>query len=380
MTTFHAAHQPHGLSMSDGMSHDVGYDTNPPGSDRSPLHDLGFYKNITPEQKQTKDGQPAKRRGPKPDSKPALTRRQELNRQAQRTHRERKEMYIKALEQEVLRLKETFSQTTRERDTIAEENRRLKELLQQHGISYDFGSSPIRFKHENSSYGPSSSGSISGSYRGASDSAGFSPTPDPIPGMHQGQMAPPQSMPMRNMAQLPNNRLDYDQIGIDFVLTLERPCMDHMQYLLVRSHNPTGQPHHHPMENADDALHEHMSGHALMASGPPLSHIIDRPAEPYPHQMPEEMSPTALGKLLDLSSRLPRNMYDREGEITPIMAWAMIFGHERVNELVEEDVERVKKGLEGKVRCYGFGAVVEEFEVRDAIAAVFNDKDSVMRG
>lgn len=31
-----------------------------------------------------KDGQPPKRRGPKPDSKPALTRRQELNRQAQR--------------------------------------------------------------------------------------------------------------------------------------------------------------------------------------------------------------------------------------------------------------------------------------------------------
>ena len=30
------------------------------------------------------DGQPAKRRGPKPDSKPAQTRRQELNRQAQR--------------------------------------------------------------------------------------------------------------------------------------------------------------------------------------------------------------------------------------------------------------------------------------------------------
>ena len=30
------------------------------------------------------DGQPPKKRGPKPDSKPALTRRQELNRQAQR--------------------------------------------------------------------------------------------------------------------------------------------------------------------------------------------------------------------------------------------------------------------------------------------------------
>lgn len=32
----------------------------------------------------TLDGQVPKRRGPKPDSKPALTRRQELNRQAQR--------------------------------------------------------------------------------------------------------------------------------------------------------------------------------------------------------------------------------------------------------------------------------------------------------
>jgi hypothetical protein len=37
-----------------------------------------FLSNFPP------DGQAPKRRGPKPDSKPALTRRQELNRQAQR--------------------------------------------------------------------------------------------------------------------------------------------------------------------------------------------------------------------------------------------------------------------------------------------------------
>lgn len=34
--------------------------------------------------KYNRDGQPAKRRGPKPDSKPAMTRRQEMNRHAQR--------------------------------------------------------------------------------------------------------------------------------------------------------------------------------------------------------------------------------------------------------------------------------------------------------
>ena len=76
--------------------------------DRSPsrgLSNLSFLKDLASDKKQTKgtfivclialclrlqllmdtaDGQPPKRRGPKPDSKPALTRRQELNRQAQR--------------------------------------------------------------------------------------------------------------------------------------------------------------------------------------------------------------------------------------------------------------------------------------------------------
>lgn len=47
------------------------------------LSGLGFTKSSA-EKKLTRDGQPAKRRGPKPDSKPAMTRRQELNRQAQR--------------------------------------------------------------------------------------------------------------------------------------------------------------------------------------------------------------------------------------------------------------------------------------------------------
>lgn len=86
------------------------------------------------------DGEKPKRRGPKPDSKPALTRRQELNRQAQRTHRERKERYVKSLEEEVVRLREAFTVITKEKTQILEENRRLKELLEAHGIPYDNGS------------------------------------------------------------------------------------------------------------------------------------------------------------------------------------------------------------------------------------------------
>lgn len=79
-----------------------GYGSGQSDSGKSPLSmSLGFLKTLT-EKKTTRgmfadaihcstavdrhpvDGQPPKRRGPKPDSKPALTRRQELNRQAQR--------------------------------------------------------------------------------------------------------------------------------------------------------------------------------------------------------------------------------------------------------------------------------------------------------
>lgn len=126
--------------------------------------------------------------------------------------------------------------------------------------------------------------------------------------------------------------------------------MDHMQYLLVRSHNGENQPMHHPMENADDVEHEHVSGHALMCTAPPNSHIMNKPGEQYPFQMPPDMSSQSLAKLLDLSNRLP---LDHQSEITPIMAWTALFKHERLNEMTAQDIEQIKAELSTKVRCYG---------------------------
>ncbi|KAI7176625.1 hypothetical protein KC324_g9805 [Hortaea werneckii] len=164
-----------------------------------------------------------------------------------------------------------------------------------------------------------------------------------------------------------------------------------MQYLLVRSHNNENQPMHHPMENADDSEHEHMSGHALMATAPPHSHVMQKPAEKYPHQMPLDLGPDGLSKLLDLSNRLP---FDRYTEVTPVMAWTTILRHERVRELTEADIQTIKEDLSTKVRCYGygdpnstwrmillilcgFGAVLEEFELDDALTNVFAQKDPI---
>lgn len=133
------------------------------------------------------------------------------------------------LEGQVLQLKEIYAESTRERDQVLEENQRLKALLAQHGISYDFGQTPVKFQRENSGndtgYHPSSSGSISGSYRTGSESASFSP-PGPN-GMNQAPSVPPLpnnvqgQQVRRSAAQLPNSQLDYDSIGIDFVLTYD---------------------------------------------------------------------------------------------------------------------------------------------------------------
>ncbi|KAF2681840.1 hypothetical protein K458DRAFT_420221 [Lentithecium fluviatile CBS 122367] len=317
---------------------------------KSPLANFAFFKGLT-EKKTTRDGQAPKRRGPKPDSKPALTRRQELNRQAQRTHRERKEMYIKALEQEVLRLKESFATTTKERDAFAEENRRLKELLMAHGIQFDLSSpgNNAMAQFGNSSYGGSSSGSVSGGYGTGTNSTGYTSPPTMA---HRGSISHDMPLNQSQQAPHPNSGMDYDQIGIDFVLTLERPCMDHIQFLMVRAHD----------------AEELVSGHALMATCPPESHIANHPEENYPHQMPDIAMPDLM-KLLDLSNRLPL-----DGEITPIMAWAMILQHPRLGELTKEDLEAIKEDLLAKIRCYGFGAVLEEFEVKDALMAAFAGK------
>lgn len=131
-----------------------------------------------------------------------------------RTHRERKELYIKALEQEVLRLKENFSNVSRDKEAIAEENRQLKQLLAQHGIAWP-GTGELG---HNTSTGYTSSGSISGSY--APGSSSYSPPPQ---GGHQHHSAsPPAGRSLVQQQGQPG--VDYDQAGIDFVLTYANPA------------------------------------------------------------------------------------------------------------------------------------------------------------
>lgn len=138
-----------------------------------------------------------------------------------RTHRERKELYIKGLEVEVLRLKENFSAVSQSRDTLAAENQQLKNLLAQHGIQWT-GSGGVDELAQNPSLGYSSSGSPSASYGPASTNTSPPPQngggymPQPLNGFQPVNGA----NDVNGTRTLHNpNGIDLDQAGIDFVLT-----------------------------------------------------------------------------------------------------------------------------------------------------------------
>ncbi|KAJ5875359.1 uncharacterized protein N7473_012706 [Penicillium subrubescens] len=360
-----------------------------------------FFKIFAGPKKVTRDGAAPKRRGPKPDSKPALTRRQELNRQAQRTHRERKEQYMRALETEVSRLREAYTTEISDANvalqqhkemlhTVRNENEILKEILATHGINYapeleqrmaergplaGFQSSPVA---------PSSTGSNTAAFTNATSNQNVTPatsistglSPQVTGGVDHPDISPmgfvPQQQvyhasPSENMAMdrsacqvvdtpVPALRGVFEsdpQLQIDFILTLEGPCREHTDYLCRRS-----------ITEADD---EDMpfSGHALMATCPPPSYIANTtPEQAYPHKT-YDLPLANLGTLLNLSRQLVT-----DGQITPIMALQCLKNHELYPSLSRDDIKVIIETLNTKVRCYGFGAVVEDFELIDCLSSV----------
>lgn len=150
-----------------------------------------------------------------------------------RTHRERKEQYVKALEDEVVRLKEVYSGISQDKTKLAEENKKLKDLLLQHGIPWQ----------SNVPDDPGSGGG--GSHNGRpSNASGSGPSLTPGP-QSQGGFSPGMAshttggsissaaptnqyttgQQLRTLTQqaTAEKGLDYNQAGIDFVLTYDKP-------------------------------------------------------------------------------------------------------------------------------------------------------------
>lgn len=125
-------------------------------------------------------------------------------------------MYIKALEAEVLRLKEVYADACRERDASAQERdallveiQRLKDLLSAHGIAYDSPQLQQNYAPKSeSAYGSSSASHAGSSYNPGTASTGFTSPPHTT----GGSISSPPSQPQSSV----NQRLDYNQIGTSY--------------------------------------------------------------------------------------------------------------------------------------------------------------------
>ncbi|KAL9106072.1 MAG: hypothetical protein Q9227_008858 [Pyrenula ochraceoflavens] len=369
----------------------------------APVAGMNFIKPFAGMQKKvTRDGQPAKRRGPKPDSKPAQTRRQELNRQAQRTHRERKEQYIKDLETAISTLRENYQHDISAANASLasfkealkqqhNENKLLKQVLIEHGISPEGeldrrrnaappmpNTVPVSPDPPNTGIGnyqmvtPTSAVSTRLSPSTAPSSIpngrGVNYSLSPSSGMSSYGYSPaePGILEQTPVKADPSHVGVFEEnphLQIDFILKLETVCRDHAEYIVRKSHSSPDTP-----EEAS------FSGHALMASCPPPTHISTVPPQgnglipTYPLKVPDVPMPNLM-TMLNLSKQLVAG-----SQVTPIMALQALKTHGLYHTLTEDDVKGMMESLDKKVRCYGFGAVMEEFELSDALHNIFATK------
>jgi len=103
------------------------------------------------------------------------------------------------------------------------------------------------------------------------------------------------------------------------------------------------------MEQADDHLHTHPSGHALMLSCPPFSHVMERPSEDY--EVETATCKSHLRKLIELASTLPEM---DDGELTPVQTWIKLMNDPRHVLMIQEDFKMIQQLCSMHYRCFGF--------------------------
>jgi hypothetical protein len=134
--------------------------------------------------------------------------------------------------------------------------------------------------------------------------------------------------------------LDPELVGMDFVLTLESPCLPHID---VSPPTPTN----HALTLSACIFHTH-------PSPPGQRHV-----SPATWEIPS----ASIAQLLQLSEAIPL----QEGEVTPVQAWDYIRRHDQFAELDVQRWEDLKDKLVRFVRCYGFGGVIERDVFENAV-------------
>ncbi|KAF2690691.1 hypothetical protein K458DRAFT_326498 [Lentithecium fluviatile CBS 122367] len=275
-------------------------------------------------------------------------RRREQVRRAQRTHRERKEAYTKSLEAEVVQLRANESRILHETKTLYSEISVLKNLLVANGIPLPASGSGALPSAGNPSAGEVPEQTFDLSIREAK-------ARNRQERIYSQRSAMPHQHTMSSSSELTESiasprclgEADHTAIGIDFVLTLEGPCLSHVD-AIQNDDNPAS------------------TGHALMVTA---SMLHEHPADPG-HRLHSnatwQVPVTGIERLLELSDTIPL-----DGELTPVQAWNHIRRHPHYNGLEFERLESLKQKLLGYIKCYGFGGVIDQGVFENAVFEAF---------
>ena len=130
--------------------------------------------------------------------------------------------------------------------------------------------------------------------------------------------------------------LDATQVGVNFVLALEHPCL-----------------YHHGIPSVPMLAHGDVGyGHSLMLSSPIMEHSPKYSLNPLKLGFAKGSSWTVpaaeLEKLLSFS-----NQIELEGEITPVQVWHTIVRHPAFQCLTPKKLEALRDALLPSVKCLG---------------------------
>ncbi|KAL9073963.1 MAG: hypothetical protein Q9161_002585 [Pseudevernia consocians] len=151
------------------------------------------------------------------------------------------------------------------------------------------------------------------------------------------------------------------EFAIPFILDLEAGCRDHVAFMINRSNDASANP------NPTSHNEYNHNGHGLMVSSTHWHSLVSSGSNPSAAPAMDQSDLNFIESLINSADQIPLR-----GEMTPVQAWTWMKQQRgRADWLCNEDWEKVWKILKDACRCYGFGAVVEKYEVENAMHEVY---------
>ena len=143
--------------------------------------------------------------------------------------------------------------------------------------------------------------------------------------------------------------------------SLEAGCRDHVAFMINRSNEAGANP------NPTSHNEYNHNGHGLMVSSTHWHSLVNSGSDIPTAAAMDQSDLNFIESLINSADQIPLR-----GEMTPVQAWTWMKQQRgRADWLCNEDWEKLWKILKEACRCYGFGAVVEKYEVENAMHEVY---------